>query len=691
MDSASKAQPLQVGAPGDETGTQVGPTKRSSSLSPFYHRGVVNKLITLSYCVALGFLFYSALGVPQDRSSTYGTPLLHIVLLAAVCSLPARYLLGAAAWSYRLPAVGFFMALAVLAEIRLITLVRSLPLYMPQLLALWGVVGGALLMLGWSLNAESRPKSDGVRACVRSDILIASAVLILSLSLRLAGPITAAVDEVIVYGEMLKLRRFPDTRFWDTSSTASPYLIHWLVFLVCNEINRFVDSFIFEKCVTAFFASLSVALWYWVVNMLCGRRVALTASILLAFFGWHWVNSRLLYVYPYELAAVAFGTGCAIVAFGRGNFLAAAALGLTLTFSMLAKKISIMIFPLTAYLFVDYLIFRPTVSRKRILLTFVSVGVVFLLTYRPFVVADGDLGAHITTSDRFFRFHQALEARRIQLEPLGITPYQAYVHVFKDAVYQLFVRSSDAFRHYFRPSGPLLDPVVAWVGVLGASLSVLLCFRRRECRLALVGLVLFALPMVLSFPLDSLNNQGVARRMIGISLFLVLIAAIGTDFISRIFARFIPRWIIPSLICIASAAVNIHDYRTQYTNQPMSVWMSDHGVRRAALLLAAREAAHHGTTVLVLDHQTYSAQDGVDDLPTVAFVSSESELRNAVTAIKNGRVMVIVPGGGTSYGFDLAPFAKQFADLIPEQSWVPGKLGLTGDPLIVSATIDRRA
>lgn len=691
MDSVSKEQPVQMTPPIDQTMRQVVTGTNRDFWAPLDRTGVLSKIVAAIFWIALGCFVYSALQISSDRTTPFGTALLQIVLEAAGCSLLARYLLGAAARLYRLPAIGFFVTIAIIGEFRLTTLIREMALNMPQLLALWGAIAGALLMLGWTLDPAGRTRSAAERAGVRSDLLIATAVLLLSLSLRLLGPVTAAVDEVIIYGEMLNLGRFPHTKFWDTSTTANPYFIHWLVYLASTQIQQFVDSFVFEKFVTSFFASLSIALWYWVINMLCGRRVALTASVLLAFFGWHWVNSRFLYVYPYELAAISFATACGILAFGRGKFLAAAALGITLTFSMLAKKISIMIFPLTAYLFLEYLIIRPTVSRKRIVLTLVAVVAVFLLTYRPFIAADANLAAHITTTDRFFRFNQALEARRVRLEPLGLTPTQAYVHIFKDAVHQLFVKSSDAFRHYFRPSGPLLDPIVSWVGVLGFSLCAALCFWRRECRLALVGLVLFALPMVLSFPLDSIDNQGVARRMIGISLFLVLIAAIGADFISKIFARFIPRWIIPALICIASATANIHDYFTKYSTQPMIVWVTDHGLRRGALLLAARDAVRHGATVLVLDNHTYSAQEGLVDLSKVSFLPSETELRSAITSVKSGKVMVIIPGGGSAYAFDRTPLAKQLADLIPEQSWVPGRPGPSGEPLIVTATIERSA
>jgi hypothetical protein len=52
---------------------------------------------------------------------------------------------------------------------------------------------------------------------------------------------------------------------------------------------------------------------------------------------------------------------------------------------------------------------------------------------------------------------------------------------------------------------------------------------------------------------------------------------------------------------------------------------------------------------------------------------------------------VIIPGGGSAYAFDRTPLAKQLADLIPEQSWVPGRPGPSGEPLIVTATIERSA
>lgn len=688
MDSASKEQPVLADLSSNEPTRETTSKIKRHLQTPLLRGSFFSRLLALVLWAGLGTLFYTAVQIPAERGTAFGTSLLLVLFEAAGCSLLARYVLGAATWTYRIPACGFFFAMGLLAELRIIVLIQDGLINMPQLLALWSVVGCSLLMLGWTLDPTGRPRSTVARAGMRSDLLIAGTLLFVSLTLRLAGPVTAAVDEATIFGEMLSLGRHPHTKFWDTSTTANPYFIHWLVYIVTEQVKPLADSFVLEKFTTAFFASLSIPLWYWAITMLCGRRIALTAAALLAFFGWHWVNSRFLYVYPYELAAIPFATGCGILAFGRGRLLAAVALGLTLTFCVFAKKISIMIFPLTAFLFLDFLIFRPTVKRKIVARGLIVVAAVFFVSYLPIIVADRWSGA---PHDRYFRFNQALEARSTRLAQFDLTPTQAYFHVFKDAVYQLFVKSSDAFRHYFRPRGPLLDPIVAWLGVLGFSLSVALSYRRRECRLALVGLVLFTLPMVLSFPLDSLDNQGISRRMIGASLFLVLVAAIGADFIARILGRLIPLWIIPTLLCIISATVNIHDYFTKYLNQPMIEWLSDHGLRRAAVLLAARDAARHGTTVFVLDNPLYHPLEGLIDVVNVSFLPSEAELRKAITSSKPGRIMVIIPGNGPAYGYPIAAFAREFADILPEHLWLPGRLAPNGFPLIMTVTIDRPA
>jgi hypothetical protein len=582
------------------------------------------------------------------------------------------------------------MTLAGLSFSRLNLAITYKSLNMPQMMALWCSLAVALLLCGLSLDGkqdkETRPKEPPARV----DFIICLSLFVLALGLRMCGPVTAAVDEILIYSEMLNLRRFPETKFWDTSTTSNPFFIHWLVYLTSVQLKGLFDSFTLEKFLTAFFASLSIPFWFFAVKFLYNRRIGATAAGLLTVFGWHWVNSRFIYVYPYELAIIALGTLCAIVAFGRGSFLAAVGLGLILTLSILTKKISIMVVPFSAYLFIDYLLIRPTTTRKRVLVTFAAVVAVFVFSYAPFFLADGSLSSHIWGSERFFRYSQASEARDARLAAMGLSPTGAIIHAFKDGARQLFVQSSDAFRHYFRPAGPLLDPVLAVSGLVGFAYAILLSFWERGCRVALVGLIVFTLPMVMSFPLDSYDMHGVARRMVGNTFFIVLLGALGVDLVSRPVARFIPRWFLPAGVCLASAITNLHFYKTEYLSQSSAVWLTDHGLRRAALVQLARGFARDGSPVLVLDNQTMGAQSAFVDLPSARSFESKSDLRAALTEIKSGKVLVIIPGKADVYTFPVDDFVREFADLIPEGAWKPGPASPLGMPMIMSAAFERR-
>jgi hypothetical protein len=639
---------------------------------------------------SLGFSLYQAAGVRTDPSLPFGVPVILLALQGSAITLIFRRLIGPTSAIFWIPTLIFLVAFTVIAETRLVGLIPH-EASMPQLLALWGSIVVSLLMVGVCLHGRFRCARDTAPSRPAREVVIAATLLVVALLLRLQGPVTGAVDEIRVFAEMLSLRVSPGMRFWDGSTTASPYLLHWLLFLLSSQISKLMDLFVFEKCLSAFFASLSIPLWYCAVKILCNRRVALTSAVLLTVFGWHWINSRFLYVYPFELAAISLGTLCALLAFGRGHLFAAVGLGLLWTFAIFAKKISIMTIPFSCYLFLDFLIFCPRISRARVVMAFLMVVVVFLLTYFPFLWADSDLTNHIFGAGHFFRYHQVADARNQRLISFGLTQTQAYLYVLKDAVVQLFAHSYDTARHYFRPRRPLLDPIVATVVSLGCAYSVFLFFKRRECRVALVGLVVFTLPMVLSFPADSDLPYGLSRRMIGASFFLVLLGALGAEALSTAAARRIPRWVIPGIVCVASAAANLFFYHTEYLTQGSLAWITNHGLRRAALLLRARPAAKEGTTVLVFKDVTYNGAEGFRDLLNVSYVGSQAELREAIRQIKDGKVMVVIPGRAAPPGFPVDEFIKELADLIPEHLWLPGKTDPRGEPLIFTAILEGTA
>jgi hypothetical protein len=114
-------------------------------------------------------------------------------------------------------------------------------------------------------------------------------------------------------------------------------------------------------------------------------------------------------------------------------------------------------------------------------------------------------------------------------------------------------------------------------------------------------------------------------------------------------------------------------------------------LRRAALLLRARPAAKEGTTVLVFKDVTYNGAEGFRDLLNVSYVGSQAELREAIRQIKDGKVMVVIPGRAAPPGFPVDEFIKELADLIPEHLWLPGKTDPRGEPLIFTAILEGTA
>jgi hypothetical protein len=371
-----------------------------------------------------------------------------------------------------------------------------------QALLLWGTAVSLPLLAAFRSDLNS-----GWHRCFNAtDWCLAGLFLILALASRLLGPQSLSVDEFGVFKQVMRSYPKPLGAPWAWSEDNFPMFIHDTLFAVSIGLRSFFDPIDTMKFIVCLVSAISVAAWYLVVRLFAPRFVACSAAILLLFFGLHWVNSRFLYLYPFDMASLTVGTLGILLAFERKLLFPAAIAGVSLAFAVSGRRIGLIMVPLFAYICLDYLTGTERAERGRVLRVSLLLGATALFAYAP-IFFNGDPFGNLD------RIAEAATAHRNELARFGMTRGEALVAILADSLWQFFVAGYDIPRHLVRMNAPILDPVFAALFALGAVSMLLSLRQRRASRLQTVGFFLTVLPMALTFPLDSAYPHGLARRM----------------------------------------------------------------------------------------------------------------------------------------------------------------------------------
>lgn len=561
-----------------------------------------------------------------------------------------------------------------------------------RFLLIWSLAAISIVLAGACWDLSRRPLRWQAIIAFKADLIISTLVFVGAATVRSFGPLTGALDEMMVFREVITLQQNGSVAITSMSMTSYPYFIHWAVFFLNKAMHGVVDTFILIKVLSIFSASLSIAIWYWVVRLYSARHVALAAASLLTFWGWHYVNSRFIYLYPHDLLAISVGVLSCVLAFRNRMASAAAMLGIVLAYSLIVRKISIMLFPLGAYFYLDCYIISKKTDRWKLLVLPAVVLVALCLAFASWVVVINVSNFDPSTwnsGSPFFRYNDALQIR--EKSTAGVAgQFGNIFYLFQDGLRQLFFESYDVFRHYFKPRGALLDPAFTAFFALGLGYA-LVQFRTQQIgRLAIVGLLIFMLPMVLSYPLDSESSHGLARRMVGISCFAALIAALGID---RIATWIFPiRWVVPITLafCLVSAGLNVQLYFTSYLGRDGKIWHAEHEELRSSLLQAAllqsvRNAAMTGERAVVCSDGARFSEHNVGDLPNVKVASTGYEIKEYLLTYLNEPISVVIYGLTTAMDTRTEQLQEFLAPLIPRDAWKPGPRDANGEPLVYVA------
>ncbi len=527
----------------------------------------------------------------------------------------------------------------------------------------------------------------------RADLWIALGAFLLAFALRCYMLVTRSPisidDELHFFGANLSTNNPPALSPFQ-SLNAFPGLWYWIVYFVYPPFKPFLDRYAFEKMLAAASGAISIAAWYLVVRVYSGRMVALCATSLLCFLGWHWVNSRFLYSYPFDLGLIGLATVSAVVGLkGRTLWLAVVA-GVFSCLTLVFQRIGLMVIPLIGYLLLDSFVTSEASNRRGILrFGFVWIGSLLFMFLPILIYITGmDSGEGLLPKQSF-----AAAGRAKSLASAGLSEGQAWLLMGKDVFKQLLVSESDSVRHLFRLYGPILDPVFSLLFILGLFVVIRELRVQQGARLVLVGFVLFALPMALAFPMDGGLERGLARRMLGTCFFVAWSAGLGAEILSRrmVSNRFQAPLI--GALCVASCLTNLYFLFSSYISpSALSVGALDKdlGVQRSSTIQTVRKLAQSGIRVIYLADKeplpkllnTKDIKPALGDLSNAEQVGSVEALREILQALPGKSAFVVVPASTAALSKHHQEVPIQLADLVPSYLWVPGPLDQHGIPTL---------
>jgi hypothetical protein len=516
-----------------------------------------------------------------------------------------------------------------------------------------------------------------------TDTLITIGIFLLSFALRgwqivERSPVNLS-DEQEVFGETIRLVSGYRPNPLGTSPLAFPWLYHWIMFLVWPLVNPVVDLFLFTKLTAAAAAAISVAAWFALVRLYSSRVVAACTAIMLAFSSWHWINSRFLYMYPFDLALVALSTYFLCAGIRSGSLWRIFVAGVISGLSIVSQKIAIMTVPFGMFVLADAWLFGAKERRRQVYLFTAVWGAGVALTYLPFLL-------YYLNIEWLPRQSQILRDKTALLEQYGATPTSAFFHLVGDIFYQLYVAAFDQARHMIREGKGLLDPVQCGLFLVGGLAAVFAAWKSSPARLCIVGLFVFAMPMVLSFPVDSRGYHGVPRRMLASIFFICWLSAQGAEALCQ---RLLPATKVGfGILALAatSAVINVWYVFAYYV--PMTagfpfIELRDVGIQKAAMLTSIRTLARNAVPVLVLgDSPNLAFKYALGDLGNVTVHKTTEELRESILNHRGKYIYVVIPGNDLGITAPYQGTPATLADIVPTYLWMGDGMNIHANPAV---------
>ena len=580
--------------------------------------------------------------------------------------------------------LGLFVSLAVVLALAFATAwqVVSVPrqeMGAYPLIPLW--FSGIAVSL-FSAFCFDRLRGNHLPTLPRGEVLMCVGLFVLALGARAWGATTLVPDEFLHTNNVLWLpeRRYPPV-LGALPEDGYPHVLLYLQMLLHEITAPLFHIIVLQKWMSYISGALSIVFWYGVVRLFSTRLIAVCASLLLIFFGWHWLNSRFIYAYPPDIATIALGILALAIALRTRSMLFASVAGLALAMGFLLQKSGLLLLPFMGYMGIEALLAAPKEHRKSIILIGTVLAIAFCVSYEPILIDHARGSYSMPLQDR------AIRERAELLPKLGFNQFTAIGYMFFDAFKQFQVSIHDFPRHIFRPHAPLLDPIFSALFTVGFVYCLANVRRSSVARLCIVGLLVFILPMAFSFPVND-SERGLARRMLGTSLFLAWIASLGAVVIASRFFNKNKLSVAAVCLCSISAVLNVWYYLAIYTKQSGHDWYSTgiRGLQSVAMIDLALAADRQQIPSIFLEGYSATlmglADENIGKAAYFRQVKSSTEIRSALMDRPGVLQLVVLPWDSKAVPRDSQAVVQELSDIIPPYLWIAGAKDQDGIPMV---------
>jgi hypothetical protein len=490
-----------------------------------------------------------------------------------------------------------------------------------------------------------------------------------------------AYDEILPIVDTLRLGTHPTYPAFGTYGIGVHGTFHYATLPFMRYAGSLgLDVIQGAKLPVALCGAVSISALYAAARLLGARGAAAAAAIFLLAQGWHWVLSRFYYRYGCDLALIALTTAFLLAGFASRRLVLFAAAGVTTAIGILWISVATLLPVWAAVIFADAAAARVR-SVRELLVPAAVWGAVLLLCLAPFLV-------QLRVQDTALGRIQALSIERQKiLAKMQITSAEAYLRALRRIPHQMYSAERFDTREALRPGKPALDPILSAASIVGLIWCVVRFHRRRAARLCLLGLLLFLVPALRSYPADGIDP--VPRRMIGSILFIAWMAAFGPE---ALLSWILPRRLVAAVLVVgalAATGLNVAYIRGVYI--PLH-WYGEYGVERVQVLRAMWEAAGEGPVLL---RASPNMNFGLN-LPNDAFFVSYAEvadpaaLRSKLAEQPDRPQSLILPAHTAFDRKEAERWIAELADVVPASAWRSGPADLAGLPMYRVARIPPR-
>jgi hypothetical protein len=545
----------------------------------------------------------------------------------------------------------------------------------PAQLLLW--IAGAAALVAAFRSYDRRVLSWPPPALFdRQDWLWMAALFAAGAALRIHGlavePPGLAYDEILPIIDTLRLGTYPTYPAFGTYGIGVHGTFHYTTLPFMRYAGWLgLDAIQGAKLPVALCGALSISALYAAARLLGARSGAAAAAIFLLAQGWHWVLSRFYYRYGCDLALISLTTALLLGGLASRRLALFSAAGVTTAIGILWISVATLLPVWGIVIFADAAGARVRGIRQLVLPAAVW-ALVLVVCLAPFFV---QLRVQPTALGRI----QALAIERQKLlEQMKITSAEAYLRALQRIPFELYKQERYDTREALRPGKPALDPVLSAASIVGAIWCLVQFHRSRAARLCLLGLLLFVVPALRSYPADGVDP--IPRRMIGSILFLAWMASFGPQ---ALLSWVLPRRIVGAALlvaAIASMALNLSYIRNVYI--PLR-WYGEYGVERVHVMRGTWQAAEDGPVLL---RTSPNLRLGVD-LPRDAFfisygeVADPNQLRRKLAEQADRPHSLILPSHTKFDRDENERWIAALADVVPPSAWRSGPADPGGSPM----------